>query len=179
MRGAASKELILAAGGGSRLGTLTKDRPKPLLQLLCLSLVERAILTARDAGISEFVIVVGYLEDKIRGKLENDGRYGAITFFENDQWQLGLQVWLDSESWLKRDTTQRLISIPIVSLDARWLSLSRTFENVSRTWMISGGSMRISCLSLRSTRFLREVLRPYPKFEWPQENWGRKAQRES
>ena len=58
------KALIIAAGKGSRSGSLTKDEPKPLVRLLGLSLVERVILTAKEVGIDEFVIVIGYLGGK-------------------------------------------------------------------------------------------------------------------
>ena len=50
------KALIIAAGKGSRLNRLTEDNPKPLIQLLGLSLIERVILTAKQAGINEFFI---------------------------------------------------------------------------------------------------------------------------
>jgi len=43
------KTLILAAGDGGRLGNLTKNKPKPLIKLLGLSLIERIILTAKQA----------------------------------------------------------------------------------------------------------------------------------
>ena len=61
------KALIIAAGIGSRLSSFTKEKPKPLIRLLGLSLIERIILTAKQAGIDEFVISVGYLGEKIRG----------------------------------------------------------------------------------------------------------------
>ena len=62
------KALIIAAGKGSRLGGLIKNKPKPLIKLLGLSLIERVIITAKQAGIKEFVIVVGCLGDKIKEK---------------------------------------------------------------------------------------------------------------
>ena len=40
------KALIIAAGSGSRLGSLTINKPKALIQLLGISLIERVILTA-------------------------------------------------------------------------------------------------------------------------------------
>ncbi|MGB7533450.1 MAG: phosphocholine cytidylyltransferase family protein [Halobacteriota archaeon] len=84
------KALIIAAGKGSRLESLTKDEPKPLIQLLGLSLIERVILTARQAGIDEFVIVVGYLGDKIKTKLEDGKRLGVkIDYIENEEWEKG------------------------------------------------------------------------------------------
>ena len=82
------KALILAAGDGGRLENLTNDKPKPLIQLLGLSLIERAILTAKQAGIREFVIVVGYLADKIKANLKNGNRLGVkISYVENEEWQ--------------------------------------------------------------------------------------------
>lgn len=82
------KALILTAGDGGRLGTLTKNKPKPLIKLLGLSLIERVILTAKQAGVKEFVIVVGYLGDKIKAKLGTGDRYGVeINYIENNDWQ--------------------------------------------------------------------------------------------
>lgn len=84
------KALIIAAGRGNRLKGLTKDKPKPLIQLLGLSLIERVILTAREAGIDDFVIVTGYFGDKIKAKLGNGSEYGVkITYIENREWHRG------------------------------------------------------------------------------------------
>ncbi|MEE8167441.1 MAG: sugar phosphate nucleotidyltransferase [Candidatus Hydrothermarchaeales archaeon] len=82
------KALILAAGDGGRLGNLTKNKPKPLIKLLGLTLIERVILTAKQAGIKEFVIVFGYLGDKIKAKLGTGDRYGVeINYIENNDCQ--------------------------------------------------------------------------------------------
>jgi Nucleoside-diphosphate-sugar pyrophosphorylase involved in lipopolysaccharide biosynthesis/translation initiation factor 2B, gamma/epsilon subunits (eIF-2Bgamma/eIF-2Bepsilon) len=87
------KGLIIAAGAGTRLKDLKmkkEAKPKPLIKLLGLSLIERAMLTAKDAGIDEFVIVVGYLGEKIREKLGDGTKYGIhIEYVENDEWQRG------------------------------------------------------------------------------------------
>jgi len=84
------KALIIAAGEGSRLGNLTKDEPKPLVRLLGLSLVERVILTAKEVGIDEFIIVIGYLGKRIKEKLGDGNRYGVkIAYVENTEWERG------------------------------------------------------------------------------------------
>jgi CDP-L-myo-inositol myo-inositolphosphotransferase len=87
------KGLIIAAGAGTRLRDLKmkkEAKPKPLIKLLGLSLIERAMLTAKEAGIEEFVIVVGYLGEKIREKLGDGTKYGIhIDYVENDEWQRG------------------------------------------------------------------------------------------
>jgi len=84
------KALIIVAGRGSRLEGLTKDEPKPLIKLLGLSLIERVILTARQAGIDEFIMVIGYLGEKIKERLGNGDNYGVkISYIENREWQRG------------------------------------------------------------------------------------------
>jgi len=84
------KALIIAAGKGSRLESLSKGQPKPLIKLLGLSLVERVILTAREAGIAEFIIVIGFLGERIKEKLGTGNDYGVnITYIENKEWQGG------------------------------------------------------------------------------------------
>ncbi|NOY39639.1 MAG: NTP transferase domain-containing protein [Nitrospirae bacterium] len=84
------KALVIAAGMGSRLSTMTNNRPKPLARLLGLSLVERVILTARNASVREFVVVIGYLGAMIKEELGDGSRYGVeITYIENTEWQRG------------------------------------------------------------------------------------------
>ncbi len=84
------KALLIAAGRGERLGEITKDRPKPLVDLLGLSLIERIILTAREVGIRDFVIVIGYKGEKIKEKLGNGEKYGVkIEYVENREWKKG------------------------------------------------------------------------------------------
>ena len=58
--------LILAAGNGSRIATLSGSAPKPLVPLFGAPLLEHIVLSARAAGIEKFAIVVGYRGSAIR-----------------------------------------------------------------------------------------------------------------
>jgi choline kinase len=58
--------LILAAGSGTRLRRVSGGLPKPLVRFRGKPILEHVILRARQAGIAEFVIVVGYRADLIR-----------------------------------------------------------------------------------------------------------------
>jgi len=85
-----NKALIIAAGQGSRLHSITNGNPKPLTNLLGLSLIERVMLSVKEAGVHEFVMVIGYLGNKIKAKLGDGTKYGAkITYVDNDEWQKG------------------------------------------------------------------------------------------
>ena len=76
--------LILAAGNGSRLASLSGGYPKPLVPLLGVPILEHILLSSHAAGIEKFVIVVGYRADVIRRWL-GDQRFGdfAVTVVEN------------------------------------------------------------------------------------------------
>ena len=58
------KAIIIAAGVGSRLGDLTKELPKPLVDVNGKSIIERQISSFRKAGVDEITIVTGYKKDK-------------------------------------------------------------------------------------------------------------------
>lgn len=57
--------VILAAGRGSRMGKLTDDRPKPMLEVAGKTLLERKF-DALPVDIDEIIIVTGYLGNVIR-----------------------------------------------------------------------------------------------------------------
>lgn len=60
------KAVILAAGRGTRLGSLTDDLPKPMLPLAGKPALENIILRIKCAGISDFIVVVKYRAEKIK-----------------------------------------------------------------------------------------------------------------
>lgn len=84
------KALIISAGEGSRFREQGGTTPKQLNSLLGLTLLERVVLSARKVGISEFVIVTGYEDKKIKQALGNGGKYNVnIEYVHNPEWQKG------------------------------------------------------------------------------------------
>lgn len=81
------KALIIAAGNGSRLQRKHLDTPKPLRVVAGLPLIKRIILTSKRAGITEFVVVVGYQKEKIIRALTRENLGVKIEFVENPDWQ--------------------------------------------------------------------------------------------
>lgn len=59
------KAIILAAGLGSRLGHLTVDRPKSMLEIDGRSLIDRQIDTFRALGIDDITVVTGHHADRL------------------------------------------------------------------------------------------------------------------
>ena len=58
------KAIILASGEGSRMGKLTQNIPKPLLNINGKSILEREISLLRKHGVNEIFVVMGYKKEK-------------------------------------------------------------------------------------------------------------------
>ena len=74
--------IILAAGLGSRLKEITKNKHKALIKIKGIPNIERTILYLKEAGINEIYIVTGYLSNqfeyltyKYGCKLIKNGKY--------------------------------------------------------------------------------------------------------
>ncbi len=76
--------MILAAGRGERMGTLTEKTPKPLLKARGSYLIEHAIQAFSKAGIREIVINVSYLKEQIIDAL-GDGRHYEVKLFYSEE----------------------------------------------------------------------------------------------
>ena len=59
------KAIIIAAGMGSRLGHLTEDKPKCMLEFNGNTLFEVQTGILRECGIEEIVVIKGYKQEKI------------------------------------------------------------------------------------------------------------------
>jgi choline kinase len=79
--------LILAAGNGSRIASVAAGVPKPLVPLRGIPLLEHVITSCKEAGITRFVIVVGYRADQIR-RWFAEQQFGGIyvTLIENQDY---------------------------------------------------------------------------------------------
>ena len=62
------KAIFIAAGEGSRLGNLTKDLPKPLVDVNSKSIIERQISLLRKNNVNDIVVVTGYKKEKFTFK---------------------------------------------------------------------------------------------------------------
>ena len=65
--------MIFAAGFGRRMGALTADRPKPLLEALGKPLIDHAIELGRAAGVDRIVSNAHYRADLLVPHLEAKG----------------------------------------------------------------------------------------------------------
>jgi dTDP-glucose pyrophosphorylase len=68
-----TKAVILAAGRGTRMGELTRETPKPLIDLNGRPMLLHILDRVAAAGISEVFIVTGYLADQLEAVAASHG----------------------------------------------------------------------------------------------------------
>ncbi|MBS7637601.1 NTP transferase domain-containing protein [Candidatus Bathyarchaeota archaeon] len=84
------KAVILAAGRGERLSPKTDEVPKPLLPLGGKPLTMHLLLRLAEAGVKEFIIVVGYLGEVVRRGLSSVKDLGIdVRWVVNPNYLLG------------------------------------------------------------------------------------------
>jgi choline kinase len=133
--------LILAAGRGSRMGTVGDNRPKCLVELDGRPLLGRQIAALRRGGVDEIGIVRGYRSDMLS--------FPGLTYFDNERWAetnmvmslAAAALWLHAgpvivsyaDIFYRADVIQGLVNAPgalVISYDRDWQRLwTRRFSD--------------------------------------------------
>lgn len=85
------KALVLAGGIGKEMLPLSKYYPKTMLTIHGKHLLEYVLVGLLETGIEEFVIVVGYLGDKIRSVVENYRQKGINIKIVDQEDRTGIE----------------------------------------------------------------------------------------
>ncbi|EEA06628.1 nucleotidyl transferase family protein [Cryptosporidium muris RN66] len=72
------KAIILSGGFGSRLRPLTLSKPKPIIELCNIPLIEFQISQFVEVGVKNIILAVNYLSEELREPIKNiEKKYGV------------------------------------------------------------------------------------------------------
>jgi NDP-sugar pyrophosphorylase family protein len=78
------KAMILAAGLGSRLGSLTQEQPKALVKVGAIPMIDRLLIKLQEVGIEEVMINLHHLADMIKTHVNNQTHNGIEIRFSHE-----------------------------------------------------------------------------------------------
>ncbi|WP_299988720.1 nucleotidyltransferase family protein [uncultured Ruegeria sp.] len=81
--------IVMAGGLGSRLGDLTRDKPKPLLEIDGEPILEKIVKRYRNDGLENFIFCVNYKADMIRDKFGTGDDLGVKIEYVEEKKRLG------------------------------------------------------------------------------------------
>jgi glucose-1-phosphate thymidylyltransferase len=89
------KAIIPVAGAGTRLRPHTNTQPKPLIPVAGKPIIAHIIDSLQNAGIQDFVFVIGYMGDKIKDFLQSTyhGKMQMEFVLQEEREGLGHAVW--------------------------------------------------------------------------------------
>lgn len=102
------KAVILAAGRGSRLATITKSIPKCLIEVQGHTLLERTITALLANGCTDITITTGYLNQMIQTYINKSSfsKTANISYIYNSRFSLSnyiYSMWLAKENFISDD----------------------------------------------------------------------------
>lgn len=83
------QSVILTGGFGKRLAPLTSEVPKPLLPVGGKPILVRQIEWLRGYGVTDIILAVGYLRQKVFEALGDGRRFGVRIFYSVEEEPLG------------------------------------------------------------------------------------------
>ncbi len=120
------KAIILAAGVGKRLWSLTQHRPKPLIEVGGRTLLARSVEALAGMGIKQAVLVVGYRREMIQAAVGSGACGVEVRYLVNEAYHRGSisSLWearsefnqdvviMDADVLFHREILRRLINSP-------------------------------------------------------------------
>ena len=89
------KAVILAAGRGTRMRELTAELPKPMIAVRGKPVLQHIVEGLRDAGIRDYLIVVGYRADAVQNFFGDGSGYNVALRYKTQTVQDGTGRVLD------------------------------------------------------------------------------------
>ena len=116
LRSRGNRAMILSAGLGTRLGYLTSDKPKALVEWNGMTLIEHVILKLKNAGFREIIINIHHHAEMIVDFVKSREQFGIrIEFSHEKEELLDTGGGIANASWFFGDEPFLIHNVDIIS----------------------------------------------------------------
>lgn len=127
--------LILAGGLGTRLGAITQEVPKPMVSVGPKPFLEHLMRHLSQQGITDFVLCIGYLAEKIQNHFGDGKSFGWNIQYTVEKELLGTGGAIKKASSLLQEHFLVISGDNYLELD--YVNFMQTFEAKKKTGMLS------------------------------------------
>jgi NDP-sugar pyrophosphorylase family protein len=106
---AAMKAMVLAAGLGTRLGPLTADRPKALVEVAGRTLLEITLARLRRYGVEQVIVNAHHFADMLIAYLKANDNFGMRVVVSREDALLDTGGGLKQAAWFFEDDAQPFV----------------------------------------------------------------------
>ena len=132
------KAIIPVAGAGTKLRPLTYTQPKALIPIAGKTILGVIVDQLLDAGVTEFVFVIGYLGEKIQRYIAKTYPGLKHTFVsQNDRRGTGHAIWLTRDA-VGDDEVMIVLGDTVCDYNVR-----ETLSITDRSYLIYNGQLLI------------------------------------
>lgn len=87
VKGMISMKVVISAGGkGTRISSVAKDIPKPMIKISGMPVLEHELISLKDQGFRDITITIGHLGHVIKDYFGDGQQWGIhITYFEEKE----------------------------------------------------------------------------------------------
>ena len=83
------KAVVMAGGFGTRIQPLTNSRPKPMLPVVNRPMMENTMITLRDLGITDFIVLLYFKPEVIQDYFGDGSKFGANIEYIFEEKRMG------------------------------------------------------------------------------------------
>ena len=181
-----STAILLAAGTGSRLKPLTDDAPKCLSEVSGVTILQRLINSLCEHGFTRLVIVVGYLDHRVRESLYERNDELDIEFVINPRYATTNNLY---SLWLARLTIDEpclLLESDVVfdssllreMLQPNRMAVSRMLPWMNGTTVTVDTAQHVTAFQFASAKANGEILhKTVNMYSFSRDSWRKFMQR--
>ena len=135
--------VILAGGTGKRVFPLAVNKPKPMFKILGKPLIQHVIETVKEAGLKDFIIVIGHNGEQIKDHLADGSKLGVNVEYTVQKEALGMANALE--------TTKDLVEDNFFVVNADDIFESSLIKEMTKQFKEGGADIVLSCKPVEET----------------------------